>query len=139
VCTKVSPCNGELYAHRTAAYGLGIILRHSSGVQQVIATNVSRWGISPLRGISLNMLEGTQIYRWDSPAVPDSVFAVSGPGGSRYRNITGAGWKEVGQPWQPAMPTRGINVSSMSLIGLNLWLQAISPNGSVYTITTGTF
>ena len=139
VCTKVSPCNGELYAHRTAAYGLGIIMRHSSGVQQVIATNVSGWGISPLRGISLNMLVGTQIYRWDSPAVPDSVFAVNGPAGSRYRNITGAGWKEVGQPWQPAMPTRGINVSSMSLIGLNLYLQAISSAGSVYTITTGTF
>jgi hypothetical protein len=138
-CTKLAPCNGEYYAHTTAASGSKIITHLSSGAQQVIAENVSMWGVSPLRGISVNMLIGHQIYRWDSPAVPNSIFTNNNPGGSRYRNITGAGWKEVGQPWLPAMPTSGINVSSMSFAGHNLWLQAISLDGRAYQITAGTF
>jgi hypothetical protein len=139
ICTKASPCNGEYYAHTTAAAGSKIVTHLSSGVQRVIAGNVSNWGVSPLRGISVNMLIGTQIYRWDSLAVPNSIFTNSKPGGSRYRNITGAGWKEVGQPWLPAMPTNGISVSSMSFISQNLWLQAISLDGHAYQITAGTF
>ena len=139
VCTKASPCNGEYYAHTTAAYGLKMITRLSSGAQKVIAQNVSMWGISPLRGVSLNMLVGTQIYRWDSPAVPSRIFANNKPAVSRYRNITAAGWKEVGQPWVPKMPTRGINISSISLVGQNLWLRAISSDGTAYQITSGTF
>jgi hypothetical protein len=139
VCTKASPCDGEYYAHTTAAYGLKIITRLSSGVQQVIATNVFMWGTSPLRGISVNMLEGTHIYRWDSPAVPDSVLTNNKPTGNRYRDITAAGWKETGQPWQPALPSAGIRVSSMWLSGQNLWLQVIAFNGTMYRITSGTF
>ena len=139
VCTKASPCNGEYYAHTTAAYGSKVVAHLSSGVQQIIAKKVSIWGVSPLRGISVNMLEGTQIYRWDSLAVPNTIFTSNKPGGSRYRNITGAGWKEVGQPWLPALPTKGINVSSMSFIGQNIWLQAISLDGRVYQIAAGTF
>lgn len=139
LCTKVSPCNGEYYAHTTAEYGMKILAHLSSGVQQVIAQNVSVWGTSPLRGISVDMLEGTQIYRWDSLAVPNRVFTNKRPTGSRYRDITAAGWKEIGQPWQPALPTGGIKVSSMSLINQNLWLHAIAFDGTVYQITSGTF
>jgi hypothetical protein len=139
VCTKVSPCNGEYYAHTTAANGLKIITHLSSGAQRVIASSVSSWGTSPLRGISVNMLKGSHIYRWDSHAVPNSIFANIKPTGSRYRDITASGWKETGQPWQPAIPAGGINVNSMSLVGQNLWLQAIASNGTVYQITSGTF
>jgi hypothetical protein len=138
VCTKASPCNGEYYAHTTAAYGKQIIARLSSGAQQVLARSVSMWGISPLRGISVNMLVGTQIYRWDSSAVPNAAFNSNKPTASRYRNITAAGWTEIGQPWQPGMPATGIHVSSMSLINQDLWLQVVSSSGNVYQITSGT-
>jgi len=84
------------------------------------------------------MLVGTQIYRWDSVAVPNSAFNSNKPTASRYRNITAAGWTEVGQPWQPGIPAGGINVSSISFINQNLWLQAIATNGNVYQITSGT-
>ncbi len=138
VCTKASPCNGEYYAHTTATYGREIIARFSSGAQQILAKNVSTWGVSPLRGISVNMLVGTRIYRWDSVAVPNAAFNSNKPTASRYRNITAAGWTEVGQPWRPGIPAGGINVSSMLFINQNLWLQAVSSDGTVYQITSGT-
>jgi hypothetical protein len=138
VCTKASPCNGEYYAHTTAPYGREIIARFSSGAQQILAKNVSTWGISPLRGISVNMLVGTQIYRWDSVAVPNAAFNSNKPTAGRYRNITAAGWTEVGQRWLPGMPAGGIHVSSMALINQDIWLQAVSTNGTVYQITSGT-
>ena len=137
-CTKTTPCNGEYYAHTIASSGREIIARFSSGVQQIIAKNVSMWGISPLRGISVNMLVGSQIYRWDSSAVPNAAFTNNKPTVSRYRNITAAGWTEVGQPWRPGIPVGGIDVSSMLFINQNLWLQAVSSDGTVYQITSGT-